>query len=371
MNAVADGAAPPASSLPQGRRGLSSRLDRLGEGPFAAVLAAPGLLLVLLIVLPPLIAAIAFSFFRIELSTPGTEPFVALRNYVVRLPADAEFLGTLPYSVAFAGVVTLIAVPVALGAALLVHSQRRFGGLLALLLILPWAVAPIGDGLLWRLLLDPSYGLVGKVLGYAGLPALRLYTPEGATVALVIAVTWRAMPLLGILFLGGLRQVPADLGRAARMDGASAWQAFRRVTLPIIWPTVVAATLIELILALQVFDIQFALTSDAPPLGTELVGTHIFHSIMGKISLGYGATETMVLALLIAIGVWLLWVLVVRRPREADPSPAAAIAADESAEASRSVHRLSPAPLPVARTRDSRMSGRIAASPACRRDFGG
>ena len=102
---------------------------------------------------------------------------------------------------------------------------------------------------------------------------------------------------LGVLFLGALRQVPPDLGRAARMDGASAWQAFRRVTLPIIWPTVVAATLIELILALQVFDIQFASQPTAAQ-GTELVGTHIFHSIIEKISLGYGATETMVLALL-------------------------------------------------------------------------
>ena len=159
---------------------------------------------------------------------------MALRNYVVRLPADSEFLGTFPVSVAFAGVVTLLAVPVALGAALLVHSRRRAGGLLALLLILPWAVAPIGDGLLWRLLLDPEYGFVGKLLRYAHLPPLRVQTAEGSFVALLIAVTWRAMPLLGVLFLGALRQVPAGPRSRARMDGASAWQAFRRVTLPII-----------------------------------------------------------------------------------------------------------------------------------------
>jgi ABC-type sugar transport system permease subunit len=284
-------------------------------------MAAPGLLLVLLIIAPPILAAIGMSFFRIELAGPGTEPFVALRNYVVRLPADSAFLGTFPVTVAFAGVVTSLAVPVALGAALLVHSRRRAGGLLALLLILPWAVAPIGDGLLWRLLIDPEYGLVGKLLRYAHLPPLRVQTAEGSFVALLIAVTWRAMPLLGVLFLGALRQVPADLLRAAKMDGASAWQAFRRVTLPTIAPTVVAATLIELILALQVFDIQFSLTSDQPPKGTELVAMHLFHSIIETISLGYGAAQTMLLALFIGVGIWLLWVLVVRPRSSAEAVP--------------------------------------------------
>jgi multiple sugar transport system permease protein len=293
---------------------ISHRLDRLGEGPFAAVVAAPGLLLVLLIIAPPVLAAIAFSLFRIELGSPGTEPFIALRNYVVRLPADAEFLGTIPVTLAFGAIVTAVAVPVALGAALLVHGRTgRAAGLLALLLILPWAVAPIGDGLLWRLLVDPSEGILGKLLRYAHLPPLRLQTAEGAMLTLLVAVTWRAMPLLGVLFLGALRQVPPELLRAARMDGASGWQAFRRVTLPIIAPAVAAATLVELILTIQAFDIQFALTSDQPPKGTELTAMHIFHSIMETISLGYGATQTVVLALFIGVGVWILWLVVRRR----------------------------------------------------------
>ena len=70
--------------------------------------------------------------------------------------------------------------PVALGAALLVHGRKRTAGILALLLILPWAVAPIGDGLLWRLLFDPAYGIVGKLIRYLHLPPIRVHTPEGA-----------------------------------------------------------------------------------------------------------------------------------------------------------------------------------------------
>ena len=261
-------------------RGLSGWLDRLGEGRFAAVVAAPGLLLVLLVIAPPILAAIGFSFFRIELAAPGAEPFVALRNYVVRLPADTGVPGHAARERScFAAVVTVVAVPVGTGCGV-ARSRTQAGrpGVLALLLILPWAVAPIGDGLLWRLLFDPDYGIVGKLLRYARLPPVRIQTAEGSFLAMLVAVTWRAMPLLGVLFLGALRQVPQDLLKAARMDGASSWQTFRRVTLPIIAPTVIAATLIELILALQVFDVQFALTADQPPKGTELVATHIFKS---------------------------------------------------------------------------------------------
>ncbi len=311
-----------AERLPRPGRSLLARLDRLGEGRFSAVMAAPGLILILLIIGPPLLAAVAFSFFRIELTAPGTEPFVGLRNYVVRLPADAEFLGTLPFTLAFAAVTTAVAIPVALAAALLVHSRRRFRGALALLLLLPWAVAPIGDGLLWRLLFDPLYGLVGKLLRYAGLPPVDVTTAPGSVVAMVVAVTWRAMPLLAVLFLGALRQVPSDLARAARMDGASSWQILRRITLPAIAPMVIAATLIEIVLAFQVFDIQFALTADLPPTGTTLAAMEIYHTVIENISLGYGATETMVLGFFVGVCVWLLWVLVVRRAPDAEPSSA-------------------------------------------------
>lgn len=304
---------------PQRRQSLLGRLDRLAEGRFAAVMAAPGLLVVLLIIGPPVLAVVAFSVFRIELAGPGTEPFVGLRNYVVRLPADAEFLGTLPFTVAFAAITTAVAVPVALGAAFLVQSRRRFAGALALLLILPWAVAPIGDGLLWRLLFDPLYGIVGKLLRYAGLPPVVVSTAPGSIAAMVVAVTWRAMPLLAVLFLGALRRVPADLARAARMDGASSWQVCRHITLPAISPMLIAATLIEIVLTLQVFDVQFALTAGQPPKGTILAAMQIYRTVIESISLGYGATETIVLGLLVGVCIWLLWVLVVRRIPDADP----------------------------------------------------
>jgi ABC-type sugar transport system permease subunit len=323
---------------------VSGFLDRLGEGRFSALVSAPGLILVGLVIVPPIAASIAFSLFRIELGGPGTEPFVALRNWVVRLPADTAFFGTLAYSLAFGAIVTAIALPVSLGAALLVHRARRFAGLLALLLILPWAVAPIGDGLLWRLLVDPYEGLLGKLLRYAGLPQLRLTTAEGELVTMLLATTWRAVPLLGILLLGALRAFPATLGRAATMDGATPWQGFRYVTLPAIAPTLFIAGVIEFILAVEGFDIQFALTGDQTPPGTELVGLHMFRSIMESISLGYGATQTLVLGLVVGAGIWLIYLVVARRSGAEPAAPEEDLAAPSHA-----VFRPTPAPISAGR----------------------
>ena len=301
-----------AASKPSPRGGLAARLDRLSEGRFALVAAAPGLLLVGLFIVPPVLTAIGLSFFRIELGSDSFTPFIGLRNYVVRLPADATFLGTLPLTLAFAVVTTVVSVPIALGAAALINGHRRIGGLLGLLLLLPWAVAPVADGMFWAQMFDPGAGLIDQALRAVGLPKVIIAQAPGALIAMVVAVSWRAIPLLGILFLGALRQVPADIGRAARMDGATAFQAFRRLTLPAIAPSLIAACLLQIILTLQVFDVQYAMSGDNPPRGALLAGLQIFHTVIDSIALGYGAAETMVLAAFIGLCLYAIYVFVIR-----------------------------------------------------------
>jgi ABC-type sugar transport system permease subunit len=294
---------------------LVRRLDRLSEGRFAAVAVAPGLLLVALFVVPPLTAGIALSLFRIELIRDDITPFVGLRNFATRMPADADFLGTLPLTLVFALLATAVAVPVALAAALLIaRSGRRMGALLWLLLVLPWAVAPVASGLFWRLAFDSRGGIVDRLLDAVGLPSVILSSAHGSLLAVAIAMIWRTIPLVGVLILGALRQIPRELGRAARMDGASAWQAFRHVTLPAIAPSLVAACVIQLVLTIQVFDVQFALTASDPPGGSELAGFAVYSTVIDNLSLGYGAAQAVVLGLVAGLASIAL-VAVARTPR--------------------------------------------------------
>ena len=115
-------------------------------------------------------------------------------------------------------------------------------------------------------------GHLTQLLGALGLPKVVLGEAPGMLLATLIAVVWRAIPLLGVLFLGALRQVPGDIHRAARVDGATGWQTFRHVTLPAIAPSCVAACLLQIVLTLQVFEIQFALSGDNPPNGLAARG---------------------------------------------------------------------------------------------------
>ena len=128
------------------------------------------------------------SFFRIELLRDDFTPFIGFRNYAVRLAADSEFLATLPLTVAFAVLTSALAVPIALATAVLIDGRGRFSGALAVVLLLPWAIAPIADGILWRLMFEPRTGLVTFVLSQLGLPTVVVRDAVGTIVAMAVAV---------------------------------------------------------------------------------------------------------------------------------------------------------------------------------------
>ena len=280
----------------------------------------PGLLLVGLVAVPPVLAVLVLSLFRIELMRDDVRRFVGLSNFLVRLPVDGEFLATIPRTLVFAVLATATAVPIALGAALLVNGRRRGASALGLLLLVPWVVAPVAAGVFFRLLFDSKFGLVNGAMVALGLAPVRWL--DDALLALVVtlaAVVWRAIPLLAVLLLGALRAVPPSLGRAARMDGASAWQVLRHVTLPAIRPTVIVVCVIQVVLSLQVFDVLFAITRGRPLPGGDLTGYAIYSSVIGNLSFGYGSAETVVLAAIVALCLLALVPVIrgarVRRPR--------------------------------------------------------
>ena len=280
----------------------------------------PGLLLVGLVAVPPVLAVLVLSLFRIELMRDDVRRFVGLSNFLVRLPVDGEFLATIPRTLVFAVHATATAVPIALGAALLVNGRRRGASALGLLLLVPWVVAPVAAGVFFRLLFDSKFGLVNGAMVALGLAPVRWL--DDALLALVVtlaAVVWRAIPLLAVLLLGALRAVPPSLGRAARMDGASAWQVLRHVTLPAIRPTVIVVCVIQVVLSLQVFDVLFAITRGRPLPGGDLTGYAIYSSVIGNLSFGYGSAETVVLAAIVALCLLALVPVIrgarVRRPR--------------------------------------------------------
>jgi ABC-type sugar transport system permease subunit len=282
-------------------RRLSRRVDRLSDRRFALLLFLPAAILIAIIVFPPIIAVLVMSLFRIELLRDGPTRFIGLGN-INRMLADGYFLESIPRTLLFAAGATLLTVPMALGTALLMNRRSRFETPLAIALLLPWAIAPIVTGFFWRFMFQPTFGIVTQISNALGLtdgPVPWLQDPTTALIVAMLATAWRSVPLLALIILSALKAIPSQLYRAARMDGATPWQAFRSVTLPSIRPTLLIATILQIIISLQTFDLLFQLTRGGPGFETTTITYYIYTAAFDNLSLGYSAMLAIFLMLVI------------------------------------------------------------------------
>jgi ABC-type sugar transport system permease subunit len=319
-------------TLSRGAGRVSRRLDHLSERKFALLVSIPGLFLLAVIVLPPTLAVFGFSLFRIELAKDDIIRFVGLNNYLVRLPADQEIINAIPRTLLFAGLSTAVTLPLALVTALVLNRRFRGDGLFFMAVLLPWAVASVVAGIFWRVIFDTHFGIINGILVAIGLlpatdPINWLQNTGQAVTIAIVAQAWRSVPLLAVLLLAALKTIPGALYRAAKMDGATSWEAFRFITIPAIRSTLIVVGILQVIIGLQVFDLLFTLTNGGPGRDTYVLIYAIYDQAFQNVSLGYGSAITVVLFLIIVACSMLLLLFSVRRRRRQ-----AGVVFDEEAE---------------------------------------
>ena len=305
---------------------VSRRLDRLSERAFALVVSVPSLLLVALVVLPPTLFAFGLSLFRVELAKDNRTPFVGLANYVTRLPADQFVIDAIPRTILFAAGITAVTLPLALLTALALNQRFRGASVFFIVLLMPWAVSPIVTGIFFRIIFDTQFGIANGLLIGLGLtrqPVDFLASTEFSIAISVIATAWRSAPLLALLVLAALRTIPSALYRAAKMDGASTFQAFRYITLPAIRPILFLVAVLQIIIGLQTFDILYSLTGGGPGHDTYVLIYAIYDAAFRDGSFGYAAAVTVLLFGLILLCSLLLLLVQARRRAQAPPAGAA------------------------------------------------
>lgn len=293
----------------------SRRLDRLGSGRFALVVFIPGAVLVGLFLLIPIASAVGMSLFRIQLAKDSLTPFIGLRNFTL-LPADAGLLGAVPLTIAFSILTTAIVVPVSLATALFLDRNARLIGVLGVLMLLPWAVAPIVTGTYWRFIFQSQFGLMTALANLVGLadgPVDWLGDPTTAVVIAAMASAWRVVPLFTLIILAALKSIPRAQYAASKVDGADAWQRFRFVTLPALRATLLIVAVLSVISTLQVFDVLYTLTRGGPGTSTTVVIYHIFKTAFEQLNLGYASAMALFLTGIIALCT--LFLVVFRRRR--------------------------------------------------------
>jgi multiple sugar transport system permease protein len=276
------------------------------------LLLLPAFALLAGVVLYPIGTLLWTSTQQLHLAQPWLEGFVGLENYR-RALADGRFWSSLGNTALYVVITVPGAVVAGLALAMLADLPFRVKWPVRLGLLLPWALPLVFAGLIFRWFFEYEQGLVNALLRGLGAEPLRwLSTPILAFIATSLAIIWKSSSFVALVLLAGLQAIPASLYEAAEVDGASFWQKFWRITLPMLIPALVVATIFRTITAIQTFDIPYAMTGGGPGHATETLAMYVHRTTIDVLDFGYGSALA-ALMFLISLGVTSVYIGHIRR----------------------------------------------------------
>lgn len=263
----------------------------------------PALGLFTLFVALPMVEAAWYSLFRWNGYGRPSE-FVGAANFVL-LAQDADFRTALANNAWIIAVSLGLQLPLALALAVFLAEPSAINRVLRLLFFLPYVLAEVAAGLIWRFLYDANNGVVAGLATQAGLVAPDLLgEPSTALPALLAVVVWKYFGFYMVLFIAGLQQIDRTLYEAARLDAATPWTVFRRITLPQLSPTIRLAIFFAVLGSLQAFDLVMALTRGGPSNSTHTMVSYLYEFGVTRMDIGFGSAVGVVLFVLCAGFAW-------------------------------------------------------------------
>lgn len=263
---------------------------------FPYMMFAPAFVLIAGVSFIPIGYAIVQSFFRS--STLQLGRYVGVANY-----EDFLFLRngieTLQNSLIFVCGTVLLAVPFGFALALILNGPLPLRGIFRTILILPWLVSNLVGALLWAWIGNPQYGLAPYLLEKIGVAMPNIITnPMAAMASVIVASVWASTPLVMVFVLAALQSVPSDLIEAARIDGATSWRRFWKITLPMVRNTTMMAVVLTSLHAFKSVEIILVMTSGGPNGATETMATKVFHEAFTLFRIGVGSAGAVMIFLL-------------------------------------------------------------------------
>ena len=272
----------------------------------------PALVVLALVILYPVFSNLVMSLHKVKLLKGGGDEFIGLTNYV-KLLGSRTFIKSLESSARF----TLISLPLAfvlgLTLALIFNEIKKFRPVFTAFLLVPWAIAPVVSGYMWRWLFHDSFGLINYFLISVGLIETNvawLAQPDTAMAAVIVANIWRFMPYITIMLLAGLQGISVELYEAAHMDGANVLQRFCYVTLPQLRHVIGVVFLFATIWMVNDFALIFIITEGGPAKATQVVPITIYRIAFEHLRLGRGAAAALILLIfLLCMSIFFIRVL--------------------------------------------------------------
>lgn len=226
------------------------------------LLLAPMILIMGALVFYPVAATFSYSLKKWKLTQPGDIRVIGFKNYVDILTSDS-FWYSLQNTLVILAVVVVLTTVVGFLVSLFLNIQVRLSGVLLALAVLPWALPPFVNGILWKFVFYSGYGFLNKLLVGLGLfdqPVEFLTSRWSLLLVVSVVVVWRSVPFMALVCLAGRQSIPVDFYEAARIDGGGSFQIFRRITLPLTLPFVGVGVTSASVTAINVFDEIVALS---------------------------------------------------------------------------------------------------------------
>jgi len=273
----------------------------LSERRLAALMVSPSLVLIAIVAAYPIGYAVWLSLNEYSVRVPGLSRWAGVRNYEAALTSDV-WLGALGTTFLFTGASVFLELILGLGMALAMHAAFKGQGFLRTVVLVPWAILTVVTAITWRNIFNPELGFVTTLLSSLGLPGgdtVWLGERGWALAVMVFADVWKTAPFMALLLLAGLQVIPDDVYDAAKVDGASTWQRFRRVTLPLLRPAILVALIFRTLDALRIFDLPFVLTRGAN--GTNTLSLEAYTQFQQNGILGLGAAMSVLTFVIVMV----------------------------------------------------------------------
>jgi multiple sugar transport system permease protein len=281
---------------------------------FALLLNAPAMIAIFLLAGYPIVYSAFLSLHKYNLKRPRVFDFVGLGNYL-QLLESPEFWSALWITVEYTALVVSLVVVLGIGIALLLNRHFPGRGIVRTLILVPWAIPPVVNGMMWQWIYDSKVGALNGLL-----KSLHLITeyrgwlsePTSALLALVFADVWNMVPLAIIILLAALQRIPGELYDAGRVDGASSFQLFRYVTFPWLAQALLLVLILQTMSAIRSFDVIYVLTAGGPGTATTTLTWKTYLTTFDSLDFGLGNAYAYMVSI-ITLGLALIYFRILYR----------------------------------------------------------
>ncbi len=287
------------TAIPIGKRSKKAPASdkTKAERKLGLMLCAPAVVAMLLVTVYPILYAVALSVQKVDLRFPEESGFVGLANYKAVLTSDLWWQGVFNTSL-IAVVSVSIELVLGMGLALVMHRAIFGRGVVRTAVLIPYGVVTVVAAFAWFFAFDPSSGFVNN-LPFVPDDKAWFGGHNSSLSVIIMAEVWKTTPFMGLLLLAGLATIDEGLYEAARVDGATAWQRFWRITLPLLKPALLVALLFRTLDAFRVFDSIFVMTRGAQD--TESVSILGYNQLISRLNLGLGSAVSVLIFVLVLL----------------------------------------------------------------------